>query len=94
VLGAVSGALAFPHPVGRVATAAGGVLLLVLAAALWRLPIGLGGLAAGNIVTALAAVVWLVAATGFSTGAAALVGAAVTGLVALGAAEIALSRGA
>ena len=92
VLGAATGGLAFPDPVGRVVTAIVGAALLGVAAVLWRRRIGLTPLAAGNLVTAVAAVAWLAAATGFSTAGAALVGATIAGLVALAAAELALAK--
>ena len=92
VFGAASGVVAFPDPVGAVAAAVAGGLLLGLAVVLWQSPIGLVPLAAGNVVTALVAVAWLAAASGFSTGGAALLGATVAGLVALAAAELALVR--
>ena len=94
VLGAASDVIGFPHPVGRASAVVVGGLLLVLGVVLWRVRIGLVALAAGNVVTAVAAVAWLGAATGFSTGGAALLGAAVAGLVALAAAELAVIRAA
>jgi hypothetical protein len=89
---AASDGLDFPHPVGRVAVAIAGAGLLLFAAFLWRARIGLTPLAAGNLATAVAAVGWLAACTGFSTAGAALVGAAIAGLVALAVAELALGR--
>jgi hypothetical protein len=91
VLGALSGTLDFPHPVGRVAVLVVGVLLLAVAAALWQLPVRMSVLVAANLATALAAIAWLAAATGFSSGGAALLGAAISGLVGLAAAELACS---
>jgi hypothetical protein len=92
VVGAAAGGLGFPHPVGRAVIAVVGALLLAVGVVLWRLRIGLALLAAANVATAVGAVAWLAAANGFSPAAAALVGAAVAGLVALAAAELALIR--
>ena len=92
LVGAAAGGLAFPDPVGRVVAALAGAALVLVGAVLWRARIGVAPLAAGNIVTAIAGVAWLAAANGFSTGGAAFVGAAVAGLVALAAAELALTR--
>src|ERR687885_1734055 len=92
LVGAAVDGLAFPDPVGRVAAALAGGALVVVGVVLWRVRIGLAPLAAGNIVTAIAGVAWLAAARGFSAAAAAFMGAAIAGLVSLGAAELMLSR--
>jgi hypothetical protein len=69
IVGVASGGLGasdFPHPVGTVVVAVVGALLLGAALIIWRgIPLAL--LAAGNLATAAAAVVWLVVASGFST---------------------------
>jgi len=91
VLGGLAGALDFPRPVGRVAVVLVGVLLLAVAAMLWLTPVQMSVLAAANLATAVAAIAWLAAATGFSSGGAALIGAAIAGLVGLAAAELACS---
>src|SRR5262245_39824860 len=88
VVGGLSGTLDFPHPVGRVAVLVMGVLLLAVAAVLWRAPFQMPVLAAANLATAAAAIAWLAAGTGFSSGGAALLGAAIAGLVGLAAAEL------
>jgi hypothetical protein len=92
VVGAATGGVGFPQPVGRVVIGLAGALLLALALVLWRVRIALKGLAAGNLATAGAAVVWLATANGFPTAGAALLGAGVAGLVALAGAELALGR--
>ena len=92
VVGAAGGGIAFPHPIGRAVVAVVGALLIVVGGVLWRLRIGLAPLAAANAATAVGAVAWVAAGNGFSTAAAALMGAAVAGLVALAAAELALNR--
>ena len=92
LLGAATGGVGFPHPVGRVVIGLAGALLLALAFVLWRVRIALTPLAAGNLATAVAAVIWLATARGFPTAGAALLGAAVAGLVALAAAELAFGR--
>jgi uncharacterized membrane protein len=81
----------FPHPVGRVVVLAVGAALVVFGVILWRAPIDLRTLAAGNLVTA-AAVVWLAAAGHFSASGAALVGGAAAALVVLAAWEAATLR--
>ena len=77
------GASDFPHPVGRVVVLAVGAALVVFGVILWRAPVDLRTLAAGNLVTAAAAVVWLAAATHFSAAGAALVAAAAAALIVL-----------
>jgi hypothetical protein len=91
-VGAATEGLTFPHPVGRIPTLAVAGVLFVAAIALWRRWIGLAPLAVVNVTTAVGIVLWLAAASGFSTGGAALLGATVAGLVGLAAAELALAR--
>jgi hypothetical protein len=92
LVGAATDGLGFPHPVGRLVLAVVGAALIGLGAVLWRAPVGLVPLAAGNLVTAVAVVAWLAADSGFSAAGAALLGAAVAGLTALASAQLALSR--
>jgi hypothetical protein len=86
------GAHDFPHPVGRAVVLAVGAALLVLGVVLWRAPVDLRTLAAGNLVTAAAAIVWLAAASHFSAGGAALVAAAAAALAVLAVWEAATLR--
>ena len=98
--GALTGALGagdFPAPVGAPLIAAFGIALLGVAVVLWLLTRGpvaprlLRVLAAANLTTAAAAVVWLLAASGFSSAGAALTLATAACLAALGAAQLALA---
>jgi hypothetical protein len=82
----------FPHPVGQVLVLVVGAALVVFGVVLWRVPVGLRMLVAGNLVTAAAAIVWLAAAGHFSPSGAALVGAAAAALVVLAAWEAATLR--
>ena len=66
--------------------------LLGAAAILWTARIGLRALLAANIATALAGIVWLALAGGFSSGGRAIVVAAAAALVGLAAAEAATLR--
>jgi hypothetical protein len=95
IVGAATGGLGaadFPAPVGSVVLAAVGCLLLVLAVVLWRGGISVAALAAGNWATAVVAVVWFAAASGFSTAGASLVLVVAVGLVCLAAAQVATLR--
>jgi len=92
VVGAAAGVLAssaFPHPVGRALVVVVGLLLVGFGLALWRTPLAPRVLAIGNASTAVLAIVWLAAASGFSTAGAAFVGAAVAALLCLAAAQLA-----
>jgi hypothetical protein len=86
------GAGDFPHPVGRVLVVAVGALLLGLAVFLWRVGVGLRTVAAGNLVTAGLAALWLALASGFSGAGGALVAATVAALSILAAAQFAAAR--
>jgi hypothetical protein len=86
------GAGDFPQPVDAAVVAVIGGLLLVLGAVLWRGEIGPHALAAGNALTAIAGLVWLGLASGFSAAGAALVAVTVAGLVGLAAAQAATLR--
>jgi hypothetical protein len=94
--GAATGALDasdFPDPFGVAVIAGVGVLLLVLAYVIWSGRVGVAALAAGNAVTALAALIWLVVASGFSTSGAAIVAITVVALAVLAAAQAVTLRG-
>ncbi len=86
------GAADFPHPVGRVVAIVVGAALVLLGVFLWRTPVGLRDLAVGNAITALAAVVWLAAASGFSLAGSALVAATAAALAVLAAVQAATLR--
>jgi len=86
------GAGDFPHPVGRGLVVVVGALLLALAIFLWQVGVGLPALAAGNLVTATLAVLWLAFSSGFSEAGAALVAAAAAALAVLGTAQICAPR--
>ena len=93
--GAANGALDagdFPHPVGVAVIVLVGVVLAVAALAIWSGRVALIPLAAGNAVTAVAAVIWLAAADGFSTAGGWLVGVTAAALAALAAAQLASAR--
>ena len=95
LLGAATGALDaddFPHPVGVVLIVFVGLVLVVAAVTIWRGRIALRALAAGNAVTAVAAVIWLVAADGFSTAGAWIVAVTAGVLAALAALQLAGAR--
>ena len=85
----------FPHPVGTPAIVIVGCALVLVGALLWRSSPTTGflrGLAAGNLATALAAVVWLSAAHGFSTRGSALMLVTVAALIGLAAAQLLSAR--
>src|SRR5947207_12908119 len=78
LVGAVSGALDagdFPAPVGAAVIVLVGIVLALAAGLIWRGRVAPMALAVGNAATALAAVIWLLAADRFSTPGAWLVGA-------------------
>jgi hypothetical protein len=77
----------FPHPVGTVVLLVAGWSLLMLCGLIWSGRVGLRALALGNGFSALLGVAWLVAADGWSTAGAALVGATVAVLAVLAAAQ-------
>jgi len=86
------GAGDFPAPVGRAAVVAAGLALLAVAAVLWRGAVPLFALAAGNVATAFAVVVWLVVAAGFSSAGALLLAATAAALVCLAAVQLSAAR--
>jgi hypothetical protein len=82
----------FPHPVGTALLFIAGVLLLALCGLIWSGRLGLRALAIGNAVSALAGLVWLLFADGWSTAGAAVVGITVAVLGVLAAAQVATLR--
>jgi hypothetical protein len=80
----------FPGPVGRPLIMAVGIALIAIGALLWRLAdtIDLRTLAFANLGTAAAAIVWRVAASGFSDAGGALVTSIAAGLILLAAAQL------
>ncbi len=99
VAGAAGGGLGsadFPRPVGTPLIVGAGCALLLVGAVLWRVrptPGLLRGLAAGNLATALAALVWLAVANGFSTRGAALMLVTIAALSGLAVAQLLAARG-
>jgi hypothetical protein len=98
VAGAAAGGLDstdFPRPVGTPLIVVAGCALLLVGAVLWRVsptPGFLRGLAAGNLATALAAVVWLTVANGFSTPGSALMLVTMAALSGLAVAQLLAAR--
>ena len=88
----------FPTPVGATVIVLAGVALVGVGAVLWRLATGaippqlLLNLAIANSLTAALAIVWRLAADGFSGAGSSLVLATVAALVALAAAQLAFRR--
>jgi hypothetical protein len=82
----------FPSPVGTVLLLLAGWALLMLCGLIWSGRVGLRALALGNGVTALAGLIWLIAAEGWSGAGAALVGSTVAALAVLAAAQAATLR--
>ena len=80
----------FPSPVGKPLIIVVGSALIAVGALLWRLAekIDLRTLALANLGTAAAAIVWRVAASGFSDAGAALVTATAAGLILLATAQL------
>jgi hypothetical protein len=77
----------FPRPVGNGVLLAVGSALVVLGLVIWSGHVGLRELAAGNGAFAIAGLVWVAAASGFSSAGLAVVAATVAGLAALAAAQ-------
>jgi hypothetical protein len=95
LLAASAGALDsgdFPSPVGTVVLLLAGWALLTLCALIWNGRVGLKALVVGNGLTAVAGLVWLLAAGGWSGAGATLVGVAVGALAVLAAAQAATLR--
>lgn len=86
------GAADFPHPVGAAVAVVVGCLLLVLAVFLWRSGVSITALAVGNALTAAVAVIWLLAADGFSTAGTWVLALTIGGLAALAAAQARAAR--
>ena len=82
----------FPSPVGTVVLLLVGWALLTLCGLIWSGKIGLRELAVGNAVAAAAGLVWLLAADGWSTAGATVVGITVAVLAVLAAAQAATLR--
>jgi hypothetical protein len=82
----------FPRPVGTLVLVAAGLALLVLGALIWSGRVGVRALAIGNGVSAIAGLLWLVLADGWSTAGAAVVAITVAGLAVLAAAQAATLR--
>lgn len=85
----------FPDPVGKPLIVAFGVALVGVGIVLWLLAgtIDLRTLATANLATAVLAVVWCLAATGFSSAGAAVTAATAAALVLLASAQLLGSRG-
>jgi len=82
----------FPSPVGEVILLLAGWALLTLCGLIWSGKIGLRELAVGNAVSALAGLLWLLLADGWSTVGAVTVGLTVAVLAVLAAAQAATLR--
>ena len=82
----------FPSPVGKVVLLLAGWALLTLCGLIWSGKIGLRELAVGNAVSALAGLIWLILADGWSTAGAVAVGLTVAVLAVLAAAQAATLR--
>jgi hypothetical protein len=82
----------FPPPVGTVVLLVAGCALLALCGLIWGGRVGLHVLAVGNAVSALAGLVWLIVADGWSAAGLWLVGVTVAGLAVLAAAQAATLR--
>jgi hypothetical protein len=95
LLGAAAGVLDssdFPHPVGTAVLLIAGWALLALCGLIWSGRVGLHALAIGNAASALAGLVWLIVADGWSASGALLVGVTVAVLAVLAAAQAATLR--
>ena len=79
----------FPHPVGTAVLLIAGWALLTLCGLIWSGRVGLRALAIGNAVSALAGLVWLIAADGWSAAGVWLVAVTVAGLAVLAAVQAA-----
>ena len=82
----------FPSPVGKVVLLLVGWALLTLCGLIWSGKIGLRELAIGNALAALAGLVWLILADGWSTAGAVTVALTVAALAVLAAAQAATLR--
>jgi hypothetical protein len=94
LLAAVTGALDgsdFPW-IGTAVLLVAGWLLLMLCGLIWSGRVGLRALALGNAVSALAGLLWLLLAEGWSTAGATVVAVTVAGLAVLAVAQAATLR--
>jgi len=82
----------FPSPVGKVVLLLAGWALLTLCGLIWSGKIGLRELAVGNAVAAVAGLVWLLLADGWSTAGAVTVGLTVAVLAVMAVAQAATLR--
>jgi hypothetical protein len=82
----------FPHPVGTAVLLIAASALLALCGFIWSGRVGVRALAVGNAVSALAGLVLLIVADGWSAAGAWLVGVTVAGLAVLAAAQAATLR--
>jgi hypothetical protein len=82
----------FPHRVGTAVLLIAALALLALCGPIWSGRVGVRALAIGNAVSALAGLVWLIAADGWSAAGAVLVGVTVAVLAVLAAAQAATLR--
>jgi hypothetical protein len=82
----------FPAPVGTVVLLLAGWALLTLCGLIWSGKIGLRELAVGNAVAAVAGLIWLIVAEGWSTAGAVTVALTVAVLAVLAAAQAATLR--
>ena len=82
----------FPRPVGTVVLLIAGWALLVLCGLIWSGRVGVRALVLGNAVSALAGLIWLLAADGWSTAGAVVVGVTLAVLAVLAAAQAATLR--
>jgi hypothetical protein len=95
LLGAATGALDgsdFPASVGTPVILVAGWVLLALCGLIWAGRIGVRALALGNGVTAIAGLLWLLLADGWSTAGAVLIAITVAVLAVLAAAQAATLR--
>ena len=82
----------FPRPVGTAVLLIAGSVLVVLCGVIWSGRVGVRALAIGNAVSALAGLVWLIVADGWSAAGGVVVGVTVAVLAALAAAQVATLR--
>jgi hypothetical protein len=95
LLAAVAGALDgsdFPRPVGTPVLLIAGWALLTLGGLIWSGRVGVRALALGNAVSALAGLVWLLGADGWSAAGTVVIGVTVAVLAVLAAAQAATLR--
>jgi hypothetical protein len=81
-----------PNPVGTVVLLIAALALLALCGLIWSGRVGVRALAIGNALSALAGLVWLIVADGWSAAGAVLVGMTIAVLAVLAAAQAATLR--